>query len=143
MRYVSNSVFDTEELGATLGGILTDPAVVALRGALGAGKTSFARGLARGLGIRDHVTSPTFALVHEHTGRLPMFHFDLYRLDGPHSLFYIGWDDYLERGGVCVVEWSERVGDELPPNAITVTLEADSENPDRRVIVIEVCELLP
>ena len=87
---------------------------MAFTGDLGAGKTAFTRGIARGLGIGDRVTSPTFAIVNEYEGgRLPLFHFDMYRLTSSDELFDIGWEDYLARGGVCAVEWSENVADAL------------------------------
>ena len=88
--------------------------MIAFTGDLGAGKTAFTRGLARGLGIPDRVTSPTFTIVNEYEGgRLPLFHFDMYRLGSSDELFDIGWEDYLARGGVCAVEWSENVADAL------------------------------
>jgi len=123
----------TESLGETLGRGINAPAVLALCGELGAGKTAFTRGLARGLDVSERVTSPTFALVHEYAGRLPLFHFDLYRLTGPDDLFDIGWEDYLARDGVIVVEWSERAGDALPRDATVITI-ARTENPDERII---------
>ena len=136
MHHISACEQDTETIGETLGRKLNAPAVVALRGGLGAGKTAFTRGLARGLGVTGRVTSPTFALVHEFQGRLPLFHFDLYRLGGPDDLFDIGWDDYLARGGVCVVEWSERAGQALPPDVLVVTFE-QTDNPNERMITYE------
>ena len=137
MRFVSASSQDTEILGESLGRRIQTPMVVALRGALGTGKTAFTRGLARGLDVPDPVTSPTFALVHEHMGRLPLFHFDLFRLTGPDDLFDIGWEDYLNRGGVCVVEWCERAYGALPPGIVNVALEFDPKNTDRRIIVYD------
>ena len=137
MRHLSASTQYTEAIGQKLGHSIHAPIVLALRGGLGAGKTAFTRGLARGLDVSDRVTSPTFALVHEYRGRLPLFHFDLYRLTGPDDLFDIGWEDYLDRGGVCVVEWSERAEGALPPNTLTVTLEQNPENPDERIIVYD------
>ena len=109
--------------------------VIAFRGDLGAGKTAFTRGLARGLGITDPVTSPTYTIVNEYlSGRLPLFHFDMYRLRSAEELFDIGWDDYLERGGVCAVEWSENVEDALE-DPIFVTIQKTGE--DSRRIIIE------
>ena len=109
--------------------------MIAYRGDLGAGKTAFTRGLARGLGITESVTSPTYTIVNEYLGgRLPLFHFDMYRLGGEDELFDIGWEDYLERGGVCAVEWSENVPDAME-NAISVTIFRLDE--DTRKIVIE------
>ena len=103
--------------------LLTPGAVVAYRGGLGMGKTAFTRGLARGLGYKGRVTSPTFTIVNEYEGgRLPLFHFDMYRLEGADALFDIGWEDYLDRGGVCAVEWSELAEEALPPETIFVTI---------------------
>mgnify|MGYP000676751057 CR=1 FL=1 len=100
MEYCSNSVAETEELGAQLAARLRPGDVVAYTGDLGAGKTAFTRGIARGLGIPERVTSPTFTIVNEYEGgRLPLFHFDLYRLGDPEELFDIGWEDFLRRGG--------------------------------------------
>lgn len=134
MRVLSHSPEETEALGQQLAQWLPEAAVVALRGPLGAGKTAFVRGLATGLGASSRVTSPTFTLVHEYGGRIPVFHFDLYRLGGPDELWELGWEDYLARGGVCAVEWSERAGDALPPDTVFVTLEHHPVNPDWRYV---------
>ena len=108
MEYRTETPQETEALGEALGRVLPPGSVVAYTGGLGAGKTAFTRGLARGLGIQDRVTSPTFTIVNEYEGgRLPLFHFDWYRLSDAEELFDIGWEDYLSRGGVCAVEWSE------------------------------------
>lgn len=137
MFEISTGVLQTEAIGEALGRRLHAPVVLALRGGLGAGKTAFVRGLARGLDVTDRVTSPTFALVHEYEGRLPLFHFDLYRLQGADDLFDIGWEDYLARGGVCAVEWSERAESALPPDTKIISLEIHPENPDWRYIVCD------
>lgn len=137
MEFVTNSPEETEELGERLGRALSPGDVVAFTGDLGAGKTAFTRGIARGLGIGDRVTSPTFAIVNEYEGgRLPLFHFDMYRLTSSDELFDIGWEDYLARGGVCAVEWSENVEDALR-DAIHITIEKDPLEPDTRRITIE------
>ena len=108
MEYRTETPQETEALGEALGRVLPPGSVVAYTGGLGAGKTAFTRGLARGLGVQDRVTSPTFTIVNEYEGgRLPLFHFDWYRLSDAEELFDIGWEDYLSRGGVCAVEWSE------------------------------------
>lgn len=108
MEYRTETPQETEALGEALGRVLPPGSVVAYTGGLGAGKTAFTRGLARGLGIQDRVTSPTYTIVNEYEGgRLPLFHFDWYRLSDAEELFDIGWEDYLSRGGVCAVEWSE------------------------------------
>ena len=124
MAIVTNSVDETEREGEKLGRALAPGAVVALFGGLGAGKTAFARGLATGLGIEASVSSPTFTIVNEYAGDVPLFHFDMYRLESARELFDIGWDDYLERGGVCAVEWSEKVPGAFPSGTIVVRIES-------------------
>ena len=132
---------ETEELGERLGRALSPGDVVAFTGDLGAGKTAFTRGIARGLGIGDRVTSPTFAIVNEYEGgRLPLFHFDMYRLTSSDELFDIGWEDYLARGGVCAVEWSENVKEALDRHTIWVEIRR-GESQDQRVIQIKGVDL--
>ncbi len=110
MQYLTHSPEQTEQLGRQFAAELKPGDVVAFYGDLGAGKTAFTRGIARGLGVLEPVTSPTYTIVNEYlSGRLPLFHFDMYRLGSADELFDIGWEDYLERGGVCAVEWSENV----------------------------------
>ena len=141
MTFVTNSAAETEALGTRLAQRLSGGEVIAYTGDLGAGKTAFTRGLARGLGITERVTSPTFTIVNEYdSGRLPLFHFDMYRLGSSDELFDIGWEDYLARGGVCAVEWSEIVEDAIEGDVIRV----DIKNPggdDRREITITGVEL--
>ena len=135
MQYFTNSAEETERLGQRLGETLRGGEVVAYLGELGAGKTAFTRGLARGLGISMRVTSPRYTIVNEYTGgRLPLFHFDMYRLGSEEELFDIGWEDYLARGGVCAVEWSENVSGAME-DAITVRIEKTSD--EGRKITIE------
>ena len=135
MQFITHSAEQTEALGERLAKTLTGGEVVAYFGELGAGKTAFTRGLARGLGISMRVTSPTYTIVNEYTGgRLALFHFDMYRLGSSEELFDIGWEDYLARGGVCAVEWSENVADALD-GAITVRIEKTAA--DERRISIE------
>ena len=127
MVYFTNSPAQTEDLAAAFVKLLRPGTVIAFRGDLGAGKTAFTRGLARGLGITDPVTSPTYTIVNEYlSGRIPLFHFDMYRLRSADELFDIGWDDYLERGGICAVEWSENVADALE-DPFVVTIEKVDE----------------
>ena len=131
MQYISHSPLETETVGAALGKIIPAGTVIAYRGDLGAGKTAFTRGLARGLGYQEPVTSPTYTVCNEYLGgRLPLFHFDMYRLRSAEDLWDIGWDDYLDRGGICAVEWSENV-DEAMENAIYVTIEKTGEESRR------------
>ena len=135
MEYITNSPSETEAVGAALARVLQPGTVIAYRGDLGAGKTAFTRGLAKGLGVKENVTSPTFTIVNEYlSGRMPLFHFDMYRLGSEDELFDIGWDDYLERGGVCAVEWSENVWGAME-DAIVITISRLDE--DTRKIEIE------
>ena len=131
MEFITNSPEETEKIGAALGKILNPGTVLAYRGDLGAGKTAFTRGLARGLGYAEPVTSPTYTIVNEYLGgRLPLFHFDMYRLRSSDDLWDIGWEDYLDRGGICAVEWSENVADAME-NAILVTIHKTGETSRR------------
>ena len=122
MQFLTNSPAETEAIGAALGKIIKPGTVIAYRGDLGAGKTAFTRGLARGLGSSELVTSPTYTIVNEYLGgRCPLFHFDMYRLASSDDLWDIGWEDYLDRNGICAVEWSENVADALEdPMIITI-----------------------
>lgn len=137
MDYLTHNEIETEALGETLARRLGPGGVVAYRGDLGAGKTAFTRGLARGLGCTGRVTSPTFTVVNEYEGRLPLFHFDLYRLEGEDALYDVGWEDYLDRGGVCAVEWSERAEAALPRETVWVSIRRCAESGDWRRITIE------
>lgn len=134
----THSERETEALAQKLAGELKAGDVLALDGDLGAGKTAFTRGLAAGLGYRGRVQSPTFTIVNEYDGgRLTLFHFDLYRLTSPEELFDIGFEDYLDRGGVCCVEWSERGGAYLE-GARRITITRGSGDKDRRIDIQEV-----
>ena len=136
MQITTHSADETQALGQKLASRLAPGDVIAYFGDLGAGKTAFTRGLAQGLGITDPVTSPTYTIVNEYlSGRIPLFHFDMYRLSSSDELFDIGWEDYLSRGGVCADEWSENVEDALQ-DAIRVTIEKDADEPDTRHITI-------
>ena len=135
MEYISTSPKETEAIGMALGKVLPAGTVLAYEGDLGAGKTAFTRGLAKGLGATEQVTSPTYTIVNEYLGgRIPLFHFDMYRLRSSDDLFDIGWEDYLDRGGICAVEWSENVADAME-DAVTITIEKLGE--DSRRITIE------
>ncbi|MCL2227679.1 MAG: tRNA (adenosine(37)-N6)-threonylcarbamoyltransferase complex ATPase subunit type 1 TsaE [Oscillospiraceae bacterium] len=124
MTIITNNESETVQEGQKLGEKLPPGSVVALHGGLGTGKTAFTRGLAAGLGIKMDISSPTFTIVNEYPGEIPLFHFDMYRLESEAELFDIGWDDYLERGGVCAVEWSEKVPGAFPEGSIVVKLES-------------------
>jgi tRNA threonylcarbamoyladenosine biosynthesis protein TsaE len=121
--------------GEALGASLEPPAVVTLAGDLGAGKTTLVQAIARGYGVRDAVTSPTFALVHEyHAVRSPVFHLDLYRLTGPHQLANIGWDDAISAMAVVFIEWPERAGSEVPPATHSIKLSHVPGKPELRSV---------
>ena len=135
MEFITNSPAQTEAIGAALGKILKPGTVIAYRGDLGAGKTAFTRGLALGLGSTELVTSPTYTIVNEYLGgRIPLFHFDMYRLASSDDLWDIGWEDYLDRNGVCAVEWSENVDDAME-DPLYITIEKLGE--DSRKITLE------
>ena len=136
MEVISNSPTETEQLGADLAAQLSPGDIIAFTGDLGAGKTAFTRGLARGLGAQERVTSPTFTIVNEYEGgRLPLFHFDMYRLGSSDELFDIGWEDYLARGGVCAVEWSEIIDDALEGHVIRVDIRRGADDNQRLITI--------
>ena len=137
MEYITHSPEETRALGARLAEALQGGEVIAFTGDLGAGKTAFVSGMARSLGVDERVTSPTFTIVNEYEGgRLPLFHFDMYRLGSADELFHIGWEDYLARGGVCAVEWSENVDEAIEDDAIRISITR-GEDDNSRVITIE------
>ena len=136
-EFITHSRAETVELGRKLAQHLAPGALVCFTGSLGAGKTAFVRGMAQGLGVAGRVTSPTFTIVNEYEGgRLPLFHFDLYRLASSDELFEIGWEDYLRRGGVCAVEWSENAAGALERDTVRVDLRRGAED-GQRVITIQ------
>ena len=133
--FYSESENDTEKIGAEFSSGLNGGTVVAMYGDLGAGKTAFVRGMARGMGLSCRVSSPTFTIVNEYPGSPELIHFDMYRLSCADELFDIGWEDYLNRGAICAVEWSENVKDAFFGDEITVTIEKTGDN--SRSITIE------
>ncbi len=135
MTYTTHSEKETEELGAKFAENLPAGAVIALYGDLGCGKTAFVRGMARGMGLDAVVSSPTFTIVNEYdNGARPLFHFDMYRLASADELFDIGWEDYLGRGGVCAVEWSENVPGAFEGDEIVIRFEKTGDN-DREITI--------
>ena len=136
MKIYTKGEAETEAVGARFASALPNGAVVALYGDLGAGKTAFVRGMVRGMGIDARVSSPTFTIVNEYLGARELYHFDMYRLASSDELFDIGWEDYLNRGGVCAVEWSENVSDAFEGDEITVRLEKLSAE-ERRIEIGE------
>jgi tRNA threonylcarbamoyladenosine biosynthesis protein TsaE len=137
-RITSNSVAQTRGLGLRLGRVAVPGAIVLLSGELGAGKTALAQGIARGLGVTGPVSSPTFTLLKEYrAGRLPLFHFDLYRLSAPEELWSLGFDEYIHGAGVAVVEWPERAPDAWGDDALLI--EIASTGPTARAIALHAC----
>lgn len=124
----TRSAAETVELGCMIGKALKPNDVIALIGPLGAGKTTFVQGVALGLGIKDYITSPTFIIINEHLGRIPLYHIDLYRLEDQASIEDLGIEEYFTKGGVCVIEWAERLGELLPEEAKKIELQVISED---------------
>ncbi len=139
-EFITNSELETEQLGERLAKAVSGGAVIAMYGDLGAGKTAFVRGMARGMGLTCRVSSPTFTIVNEYLGERELIHFDMYRLSGAEELFDIGWEDYISRGAVCVVEWSENVQDAFFGDEIKVTIDKLSDTGRRiRIEGVELC----
>ena len=134
-EFISHSQLETEEVGRKLAEKLPGGSVVAMYGDLGAGKTAFVRGMAKGMGLSCRVSSPTFTIVNEYLGERELIHFDMYRLSSADELFDIGWEDYLARGAVCAVEWSENVEDAFFGDEVRLTIEKLSDT--ARKITIE------
>ncbi|MGN0649900.1 MAG: tRNA (adenosine(37)-N6)-threonylcarbamoyltransferase complex ATPase subunit type 1 TsaE [Oscillospiraceae bacterium] len=135
-EYITHSEQETAQAAAEIAQRLHAGDIILYKGEMGAGKTAFTKGIAKQLGITEPVTSPTFALVNEYEGRLPLFHFDLYRIDSYDDLYAIGFFDYLDRGGIIAAEWSENIeglSEELE-NVISITIDKLGEN-DRKITV--------
>ncbi len=129
--YIKNEK-EAEELGMQLADRLAPGAVIALTGDLGAGKTTFTKAVARGLGITDMVTSPTFTIIQEYEGgRLPLYHFDVYRLEDAEELYELGYEEYFYGEGVCVIEWADRIEDFLPKDSIRIHIAYSAEENER------------
>ena len=130
---------DTFRYGQMLGEKIPAGSVVCLDGDLGVGKTVFAKGVAKGLGVKEPVSSPTFTIVQEYReGRIPLFHFDVYRIEEPEEMEEIGYEDYFFGDGVCLVEWADQIRELIPDSAVRITIEKDPEKGfDYRRITIE------
>lgn len=136
--YESNSYEDTIKIATKIADSFKGGEFIAMYGDLGAGKTAFVQGIAKALGISDHVTSPTFTIVNEYYGRLPLYHFDVYRISDPDEMYEIGYDEYIDGDGVCMVEWAELIEDLFPPEYTKITILKDTEkNFDYRKIIVE------
>ena len=141
MEFVTHSEYETEALGQRIGKALQPGSVVLYHGDLGMGKTVLTRGIARALGYTGRVTSPTFTVVNEYDGDIPLFHFDLYRIASPDELYDLGWDDYLERSGICCIEWSERAESIFEDDAVHIWLRRDPAHESNRYITVEGLDL--
>ena len=133
-KIITKSAEETIALGKKIGQRLKPDDVVALIGPLGAGKTTLVQGIAQGLGIKDYITSPTFIIINEHQGKIPLYHIDLYRLEDQASIEDLGIEEYFTKGGVCVIEWAERLGELMPDDAKTIKIEVRSES-ERKICV--------
>lgn len=139
-EFITNSPAQTEALAQKIADKIS-PCVIAMTGDLGAGKTAFTRGLAKGLGYKGEVSSPTFAIVHEYIGgRLPLYHFDMYRVDGWEDLYSTGYFDYIEQKAVLSVEWSENITSAIPDDAVKVDIRRGSSE-DERIITVTGVEI--
>lgn len=134
MIYSTKTAEDTTHFGRALGELLHAGDILALQGPLAAGKTQLTKGIAQGLGVSEPVTSPTFTIISEYTGRLPLYHIDVYRLNSPEDFLDLGVEDMLYGQGVCIIEWSEKVMSELPSSAILIHLKAEADA--RRTITV-------
>ncbi len=137
MEYITNSPRETEELGQALAQKLKSGDFVAMYGDLGVGKTAFVRGVASVLCPGIRVQSPTYTIVNAYRGNIPLYHFDMYRIDGEEALYSCGFFDYLDAGGICIAEWCENITDFIPDGAIKVSISKLSDSPDARRISIE------
>ena len=125
----------TIQLGQKIGSKLQKGDILAMQGTLAAGKTTITKGIALALGIKEDITSPTFCLISEYEGKMPLYHMDVYRLDGTEDFINLGVDDMLYGNGVCIIEWSEKIMDELPKNTIIIRLEPVGNTDERNITI--------
>ena len=137
MTITTHAPEETVALGEAIGAKLRPGDIIALQGTLAAGKTTITKGIARALGVADTITSPTFCLISEYEGALPLYHMDVYRLDGAEDFVNLGVDDMLYGNGVSIIEWSEKIMEELPKRTIVIRLEAGADGSNERTITIE------
>lgn len=137
LKLTSYETTKTEELGTYIGKLLNSGDIVCLSGNLGVGKTTFVKGLAKGLNIEEHLTSPTFTIVNEYDGRIKLYHFDVYRINNPDELYWIGFEEYIYGDAVCVIEWAELIADTLPKEKIWIEINKniDISNEYREIII--------
>ncbi len=141
--YISNSADETRQIAAEITKKLKSGSVICMYGDLGAGKTAFVQGMALALGINEPVTSPTFTIVNEYYGTLPLYHFDVYRIGSSEEMYEIGFDEYINGNGICVIEWAELIEDILPEDSIRITIRKNIEKgEDYREIIVKGCKEL-
>ena len=138
MEYISNSCEETEKIAYDFSMKLQSGDVVCMYGDMGVGKTAFVHGLAKGLGINEPITSPTFTIVNEYYGKFTLYHFDVYRIDDPDEMYEIGYDEYIDGDGVCVIEWPQLIDEILPEKRYNIHISKNyDEHDDYRKIIIE------
>ncbi|WMM24135.1 tRNA (adenosine(37)-N6)-threonylcarbamoyltransferase complex ATPase subunit type 1 TsaE [Tissierella sp. MB52-C2] len=128
-----NGLEETKEFGIRLGNLLRKGDILCLNGDLGAGKTTLTKSIGLGLGVYDYITSPTFALINEYTGKIPVYHFDVYRLENVEELYDLGFDEYFYGKGVCIIEWAEKIERLLPKERIVLDIEKGKDIDERRI----------
>jgi len=138
MIRISNSPEETEKIAFQVGKELQVGDVVCLNGELGSGKTVFTKGLAKSLGVQDYITSPTFTIVNEYMGQIPVYHFDVYRINDPQEMYEIGFEDYIFGDGVTIIEWSDNISEILPKESIYIYIKKDiTKGENYREIIVK------
>ncbi|MDK2807062.1 MAG: tRNA threonylcarbamoyladenosine biosynthesis protein TsaE [Thermoanaerobacterium sp.] len=136
MSFKTKSPNETEKIGFKLGNLLKRGSIVLISGELGVGKTVFTKGIAKGMGIDDYVTSPTFMIVNEHLGDIPLYHFDVYRIDDYTELYDIGYEEYFYGDGVCVIEWPEKIKPLIPKENIFIRMNMGDTFDERTIEIV-------
>ena len=135
MIIIANNLQDTDEIGKIIGENLLSGTVICLEGDLGAGKTTLTQSIARGLSIDEYVTSPTFTIIKEYSGRLNLYHMDAYRLDSEEDMYDLGYDEYINSDGVCIIEWASKIKNLIPKSAINITININYDNDCREIFI--------
>lgn len=135
LKYITEDVEETSRIGEQLGKLLNTGNIICLSGDLGAGKTAFTKGIAKGLGVEDYVTSPTYTIINEYQGRLPLYHFDVYRLNDVEEMYELGYEEYFFGDGVVVLEWADIVMDIIPRERLWITILNTSGDNSREIIM--------
>lgn len=135
MMIIANNLQDTEDIGRIIGENLLSKAVICLEGDLGAGKTTLTQSIAKGLSIDEYVTSPTFTIIKEYSGRLNLYHMDAYRLDSEEDMYDLGYDEYISSDGVCIIEWASKIKNLIPKTAINITINTNYDNNCREIFI--------